>query len=127
MRPLSIFIQTMAGLDDLARTVGQLIGHRLVKEELDLGPVYRTVVLGIELSLVDDHGLVDDSGIQFSAYEYQLKLIALRAGMAADGFAPFYRSCATYLASLLAARYDCQVIVVANLQRCVASFQGRAG
>jgi hypothetical protein len=116
-KPLSIFLKTATKLDDVAALVAKLLGHELVREERDVGPIYRTFLLCIEIGLVDDHGLEDDLDIPFSEFDLQLYVIALQSGMVHATFDAMYDGLAAFVSERLSAELSCPVMLVENLQR----------
>ena len=107
-RPVSIFLKTTTALDVVAALLEKLVGHALVREEPDVGTIYRTYLLCIELCLADDHGLEDDGAILFTEFDLQLKLIPLRAGEPLASYDPFYDGLAAFLAEKLSMELSCR-------------------
>ncbi len=120
--PLSLFLDTTTPIEDARIVLAKVVGRELEVERLDVGAVYRTKLLDIEMRFFENHDLEDDCGIMFSRYAYQLMLISFESGNRTQGFGPMYESIAFFLGARLANSLDCRVIVVANLQRQVAVF-----
>src|SRR5690349_20092728 len=116
-KPLSSFLKTTTPLDVVAALVGKFLGHELAKEEHDVGTIYRTFLLCIELGLVDDHRLEDDGEVLFTEFDYQLHLIALRSGETLATYQTLYDGLAAFLAEKLSVELGCPVMIVENLQR----------
>lgn len=122
-KPLSIFIDHSGDETLLLGELAELLGQSLKREDPDVGPIHRGRVVDTELTLVGDHGLDDDCGIEFSRYEYQLALTAFDVGLRMASFAAMYKTLAPFLAEKLSARLRCRTIVVENLQREVVAFE----
>lgn len=119
---LSLFLDTTVPIEDARIILGQVVGRELETKRPDVGLIYQTKILDIEMRFFDNHGLDDDSGITFSRYAHQLKLIPFESGNRTKGFGQMYESIAFFLGARLADSLDCRVIVVANLQRQLAQF-----
>lgn len=124
-KSLSIFLKTPTKLDDVAALLARILGHALVREESDVGPRYRSVVMWIEMVLYDDHGLEDDCGVPFTEFNHQLNLVplvALQPEMVAATYPAMYGGVAAWLADRLSLDLDCPTMLVENLQRIVSTF-----
>jgi hypothetical protein len=69
---------------------------------------------------------LDDCGIPFARYPYQIDLIRLEVSAPSAPAASFDEMCsslATYLAGRLSLVLECRAIVVLNLQRMLAAFE----
>ena len=122
-KPLSIFIGHSGDEKLLLGELAELLGQSLKREEPEVGPIHRGRVVDTEITLVDDHGLDDDCGIEFSRYEYQLALTGFDAGLRMASFAAMYMALAAFLAEKLSSRLRCRTMVVENLQRQVVAFE----
>jgi len=120
--PLSILIAWPGAAADLLRLLAELLGQTLVLEELDTGPVHSGKLLDTEVVLISDHGLEDDSGIEFSLYSHQLQLVALNSGRSMSNYDRLYQGLALFLAQRLSAQGQCRTEVVSNLQKSIAKF-----
>lgn len=120
--PLDIFLDTSETLETVHVHLAKIVGHSLQRHHLDVGPIYVGKVLDIELRMFDDHGLVDDCGISFTEYSHQICLDPFKSALPVAGFEKMYEAAAKFLAAKLAIELDCRTMVVANLQRKLASF-----
>ncbi len=121
-QPLDIFLDTSETLQTVHTHLAEIVGHSLQRHHLDVGPIYAGKILGIELQLFDEHGLVDDCGISFTEYSHQISMAPFRSALPIAGFEEMYKAVAKFLAAKLANELDCRSIVVANLQHKLASF-----
>jgi hypothetical protein len=121
-KPRSLFIAFSGDESTLVATIARVVGISLERADLETGTVYRGRGLETELVLLTEHGLEDDSGIEFSQYLYQLDLIPLEMGARAASYAEAYESMTTFIAELLALELDARTLVVGNLQHVVVAF-----
>lgn len=122
-KPQSIFVKYAGDKGDIVDAIGEVVGQSLTGEDRDVGTIHRGRALDVEFSLFGDHGLLDDSGIEFSKYDYQLKLTPFEVGLRTGTFDAMYQNLALFLAERLAASLRCETMVVENLQREIATFQ----
>lgn len=120
--PRSIFVDFSGDELTLLSTIGRLTGITLERADLETGTVYKGKLLETELVLLTEHGLEDDSGIEFNRYRYQLDFIQLEKGARAASYAEAYDSMTTFIAEMLTIELDARTQVVANLQRVVVAF-----
>lgn len=125
-RPTSVFIDFHGDEAALVDALAEVLGCPLVREDLDVGTLYRCRLLDTELVLFGDHGLEDDCGIRFTEYSHQLQLTAFDVGVRIPGYDRMYESMAVFLGERLSVRLDSRTLVVANLQRTVAVFSAGA-
>ncbi|WP_438040574.1 hypothetical protein [Sorangium sp. So ce128] len=126
-RPMSVFVDFCGDEGVLLSALTEILGCSLVKEEIDVGVLYRGRLLDTEVVLFGDHGLDDDCGIKFSEYMYQLKLVAFDSGMRLSSYDRMYESVVVFVAERLCERLHSRTQVVVNLQRIVATFDPGAG
>lgn len=119
--PLSIFIQSKKDVGAVIAAVAEMLGHDLSATHLDTGTIYECTVLHIDWILFGEHGLEDDT-VDFTDYSYQLDLVPNKPHMFSPYYDQMYDSCAKFVAASLASSLGCRTIVVAKLQRMVASF-----
>lgn len=122
LKPLSVFVGHRGELEEVLRALAEIVGQEFARESHDAGVVYRCRAFDTEFSLVNDHGLDDDCGIEFSRYGFQLSLRAFSIGQHAPGYEAMYEGLALFLGARLSSRLRCTTIVVVNLQREVARF-----
>ena len=123
MRRLSIFFNPGGTLEEIVEFLGEVVGHPFRKEHTELGPVFRTTALCIELLVFDDHGLEDDQGIAFTDFSSHLQLIPLRTGERIQRFEQMYQEPGHFLAANLASITNRPTILAENLQKIIASFE----
>jgi hypothetical protein len=122
LKPLSVFVGHRGELEEVLRALAEIVGQQFTRENLDVGAAYRCRAFDTEFTLVSDHGLDDDCGIEFSRYGFQLSLRAFSIGQHTPGYEAMHDSLALFLGARLSSRLRCMTIVVANLQREVARF-----
>jgi hypothetical protein len=122
--PREIFINYAGGEANAVRAVSEIVGRSLEREDRDIGTIHRCRAFEVEIALWGDHGLEDDSGIEFTKYDYQLNLNAFR--MSALAYEALYDAISLYLAERLSETLACETLVVENLERKVAVFPAPA-
>jgi hypothetical protein len=123
-KPRSILVNYSGDEENLLRAIGEVVGQSLTTESLDVGAVHRGRALDVAFSLIGGHGLVvDDYGIEFTKYEYQLMLTPFEVGLRVAALDAMYENLAMFMAERLTSRLHCETLVVENLQRAVATFQ----
>lgn len=124
MRRFSVFLKVALDLEGVRDAVAAIVGRPLIPMKNRLGEtIYGATVFWIELHLVGHHHFEDDSGIEFSRYEYWLELIPLRAGEGMAGYDAMYEGMALFLAARLSKTMSWPTLVVFNLQSAIASFE----
>lgn len=108
--------------EELLRAVEEIFGQSFTRIGLDSGSVHRCRAFDIEFTLVGTHDLVDDCGIAFTNYKFQLQLASFTSGTRMVAFGSMYEGLSLFLAERLSGRLLCRTIVVENLQREVAVF-----
>lgn len=122
---LSVFVDSVAPLAEVRTALVQIVGPDFDVRERDVGTLYCASILDIRWELVAADGYEDDAGIPFTRYLHQLMLVPLHPGCLAAGFAAMYEAIARYVGERLAVVLGCRTILVANLQRQLAAFDGR--
>jgi hypothetical protein len=122
IKPMSVFIDFHGDEAVLLTAVTEVLGRSFAREDRDAGRLYRCRILDTEFVLFDNHGLDDDCGIRFTAYNYQLDLQAFETGMRIPSYGRMYESIAVFLAERLCIHLGSRSLVVANLQSEVATF-----
>jgi hypothetical protein len=121
-KPMSVFIDFHGDEDVLLNVLAEILGCSLRREDRDVGTLYRCKLLDTEFVLFDKHGLDDDCGIRFSAYSYELNLIAFDVGLRSSSYDRMYESIAVFIGERLCTRLGSRTQIVANLQKSVATF-----
>jgi hypothetical protein len=121
---VSIFISEGPSIEECVRV---LEDYFQVSPELRSntdGRSFEAVIPGAFLSLFDNHGLVDDCGIEFT--RYPLEIDFTRSGHAYSEVNALL-SAAAPLAEALSRKLNVRCIVVDNLQRIVQTFGASRG
>jgi hypothetical protein len=118
--PLSIF--TTIELDRLVPALTRHIGCTPVTEHPDTGVLHRFSAFDIEFVVFDEHGLEPDAGIDFGPYQSPINLLAFASAMGSAEFWRVYEDVAVYLAAALSKALSGKTLVVAKLQKVVATF-----
>ena len=119
---LHILLNVSSNLDEVRDTVARLVGHPLSRVDNDQGVTFATKALCIEWVLYGEHDFEDDSGIEFTKYEYVLDLIPLDAGPDLAAYDLMYEGAALFIAYQLSRVLGCRTLVVRNLTRKVAAY-----
>ena len=121
MDKLNLFINYVNDIDDIAKEISELLGITLKKETNEFGENYYMFrFLDIEFVLYGDHGLEDDCGIIFSAYNYEMQMIKLRSGEKYKSYDDMYDKTAMFLMEKLSGAFNTDVMLVDNLQILVS-------
>ncbi len=119
----SVFCECNPGLDAIREWVEEQVGTALSPVQLEEACRYEASVQGIVIGLIDDHGLVDDQGIQFSNYRWELDFTRY-AGPDVDARTERWRSLAFAAAERISDQYGCECLVVDNVQQVLQRFSG---
>ncbi len=117
---ISLFIKDEVSLDELILKFQRLIGHDFILHRHDGLRNYVTEVLGINVSMFSAHGLVDDMGIKFSEYRYEIDFEISRSNLNNNYVAQIFETLPRLFYSQLT---DVGAMMVNDLQRMV-SIQG---
>jgi len=119
---VSILVRGSISLVSARDYLESIVGHCFTKSAEVEWNLYETDVLGLHISLFDEPGFVDDSGIAFSQYplviDVNIGSLTLENNFEQD----WYQLFPAILASMLAKRASCECVVVENLQRITATF-----
>ncbi|XXY48758.1 hypothetical protein WME91_53015 [Sorangium sp. So ce269] len=121
-KPMSVFIEFHGDEGVLLNVLAEVLGCSLIREDRDVGTLYRRKVLDIEFVLFSDHGLDDDCDIRFTSCNYQLNITAFDVGLCTSSYGRMYESISVFIAERLSARLGSRTEVVANLQKSVIAF-----
>jgi len=86
------------------------------------GHIFEGKVSGACVALFDNHGLVDDCGIEFTQFPLEIDFTRYAGTMTSDCNEVTFYSLAVSLAGRLSKQFRSRCIVVENLQRIVQSF-----
>ena len=118
---VSVFFNAPLPLDGVIDRVEELWLIEFKKRQSSGEAVYHFGGLGLSLSLFDDHGLVDNMGISFSKYEYELDFSVYTAE---EGREALRRSMALHAARVFYGRFGWPCTVVENLQQKLIELPG---
>ncbi len=119
---LSILVRGNVSFVSIKDCLESFVGHRFTKsEEVDWN-LYEAYVLGMHISLFDEPGFVDDSGIMFSQYPFVIDVDTASMTLEDDIKQDCSKCFSSLLANTLTKHVHCDCVVVENLQRVVATF-----
>ncbi len=113
---VSIFFGPEAGLDSAARAIERMLGRTPASTRNDLGQRYTWRILNMEVTAFDEHGLVDDCGIEFTSFPLEIDLILFDSSAAMAELDVVRTALAFYMAARLSKELSTNTIVVRNLQ-----------
>ena len=120
---MDISFNSGMGLEDTVRDLQQLLFIDFTREgEGDLVR-YRHVGLGYALTLVADHGLVNDCGIQFEKYKYACMTDVVEQGVRGETSAALRHDMAMYFFDMIVQGRRWPAMVVFNVQHLIESFE----
>lgn len=120
--PLSIFIKTRLGLDASKSALAAILRCAPITSEPDVGTIHTFDTIGISWALFDAHGLEDEGQLKFTQYQYELDLLPVKKMSASEEYESFYTAVAHLVASETSLSLACEVLLVANLATCVATY-----
>jgi hypothetical protein len=119
---LSIFVGSGPSIDDCRNLVENNLETHLVQKTDSEGHLFEGNYLGVCVALFNNHGLVDDCGIEFTQFPLEIDFTHYAGTNTRDwNEATFLRS-ALSLAERLSKQLRTRCLVVQNLQRIVQSF-----
>jgi hypothetical protein len=121
-RMLSVFVSTAITAKQVAQRLGATIGLVPCVEHPEKGSRWRWRLLGVDVILFDFHGLVNDCGIDFEAFQLQIDLLGLKEPRTLREMDALVGAVAYFLAAEAAKVFQCKTMVVDNLQRELATF-----
>lgn len=121
---LSVFFCADGSIADAAEVVGEALAMKGILESSAAGSRYRWNVLDIELLLFDQHGLVNDSGIDFESFKFELDIAFSPRQSIVNDQCQLVRGFAAVLALEIAEKSHSRTVVVGNLQHLLRTFGG---
>lgn len=118
-RSLSIFFRGPHGIEDCLATMTKVLGIKFVEERDGDITRYRTECLGIELILFHCHGYVNDLGIPFEDFPYEITLEVTVDKVGRETAEVFRFAAGRFLCELMASELEWQSMLVDDLQRMV--------
>src|SRR5688572_7371002 len=122
---MSVFFNSGMSLDETASDLQRLLFIDLKREVEEGLSRYRHTGLGYAMTLLADHGLVDDQEIHFSRYRYQCAVDVVEEGVRRDTSAALRRDIAMCLFDKIIHDRRWPAMVVFNLEDLVESFEPR--
>lgn len=123
---MSVFFNSGMELDETVRDLQRLLLVEFAREgEGDLVR-HRHVGLGYALTLLADHGLVDDCGIQFEKYKYECDIDVVGEGVRNDTAVALRHDLAAYVFDRIVQGRQWPAMVVFNLQELIESFEPKS-
>ena len=116
----NIMFNAPGGLDDCRRQLENVLMCEFHKENDADMTRYRAVVLGLELVLFSDHELVNDMGISFEDFSYQLDVTANKFDVSTDLITTFLLVSSTFVYELMREQLRWDSILVEDLQKQIA-------
>lgn len=117
--PMSVFLSTGMDLETMVAAIERVLGVKLVRIDEDGLTRHEHSGVGYTMVLMKDHGLEDDRGIPFSAYDYEMDFLVSRAGARAEDADNLKHWLATYSFGKLSAALGCRAMLVHDLQEVV--------
>jgi hypothetical protein len=117
---VSIFFQNSDSAGVVSTALQELLNCNFELEEDSDFSRHSASVLGVELILIGNHGLVDDCGIPFSHFQYELDLYIDRSRIDSDIADIFHQSLGRYLFEQTSKKLGWKSALVFNLQRLIS-------
>ena len=117
MAPLiSIFLGPAAELHVLVNLIEDMFGKAAEYTEAEEGCRYTWHLLDIEVVAFDEHGLVDDCGIEFTRMPVEIDFVCFQVERASDEMQVLRTALANYTAVRLSHELSVTAVVVQGLQ-----------
>lgn len=118
---MSAFVDPGATLDEIVMCLQDFTGTRFDRLDVDGKKLFRSGFLGLVVDVFDEHGLVDDCGIRFSRYPFEIDVEVGDERIRED--APSLARLVTLLlGSEISKRLSCETIVVEGHQTVTQAF-----
>jgi hypothetical protein len=117
---IDVFVAS-CNLEAVLALVKEVINADLKKVVTDYGDLYEAYTCRIPVTVLENHGLVDDQAIQFSAYPIQVGFYLFGGGPDTSLY-PLTLEMANLTASAIHGRLGYQCIVVENVQVLLKEF-----
>jgi hypothetical protein len=118
----SIFFTAEMRLEDCSKALEPVLGCSFRLEEDEHLLRYVSCCLGIQLVLFDNHGMVNDLGIPFESYLYELDLSVDRRGNDATLADSYQLSASRYIFDIFKERLKWKSALVHDFQLLLATF-----
>lgn len=124
---LSIFVGSGPSIEECRNLVETDLQIHLTQRSDSEGHLFEGNFSGVSVALFDEHGLVDDCGIEFTQFPLEIDFTRYGGTSSPDWSETTYLGSAVSLAESLSKQFRSRTIVVENLQRVVQSFGPSAG
>lgn len=121
---MNLFFNAPGELDEVMAALGSLLGIELQRVEDDDNPRYEYRGLGVELIGFRAADFEDSMGIPFSRYDFVLDVLPIRAKAPEEYWWNLTYYTAMYCFGRITSDLGWPSIVVRNLQRLEARFEG---
>lgn|SRR5262249_42711758 len=118
----NVLVEGDIGISLIAASLGELIGHELQERIAEIGNLYETTIMGVNVYIYDEPGLEDDCGIEFSKYRYVINYKRYSGSVESGYQIDLCHILALISASVISRKLNCECLVVDNLQAVVQSF-----
>lgn len=121
---INIFFQSSNAAPLVVAALESLLEIQFTHETDDELTRYVYDALGVRIILFADHGLVDDMGIPFSSYPYEMDIEVSRQCIDRAIADKFHESLSLYLFARITVQLGWRSIAVINLQKVIAKWDG---
>jgi len=117
----NVFVNGAFTLTQLVSLISSLLGVVFQRKELDLGILYSGNIeeYNILVEVFDEHGLVNDGGINFEEFDYQVSFESDDRGSDLGKYRTIRKDLAITLVDSLKTDIESECIVVEGLQKIV--------
>lgn len=123
----TVMVKGAPNIEQLICHLEQIVGHCFVKSQKVEWNLYQTNVLQIHIDVFDDHGFVNNLGIDFERFDFAIDIQA-SSPMGRDlYYIEWLRLCALMISKVLARKWEYECMIVQNLQRIVEVFPSADG
>jgi hypothetical protein len=119
---LSVFVGGCPSIEECRKLVESNLKIHLIRTTDSEGHRFGGKLSGAYVALFDNHGLVDDCGIEFTQFPLEIDFTRSAGANTPDWNETTFLCSAVSLAERLSKQFRTRCIVVENLQRIVQSF-----
>ena len=117
-----ILVNGPDSIQGLVLHLGQIVGHSFVKNDDVEWNLYTTSSFGVHFCVYDDHGFENDLNIEYERFAFAIDM-KLQNEMNTNMYSDDWSSlCSLRIGSILSGQFDCECMVVENMQRIVKLF-----
>jgi hypothetical protein len=117
----SVFVRGLEQFDVLLGLLVQLLACPSEQLSTESGILHRFMLLDLQIDVFNNHGLVDDCGIRFTKYPFEIDLQTIGRITRDEAAAQFRESLALLIADTVSYHLSCYCLVVDNLQTEIRS------